>query len=126
MGAAAQVTALYLITGPHANALGLYYLPVPYLCHDTGMDRDQALRALAALDQAGFASYDADSSFVWIPEMAAWQYGEWLSPRDKRVTGIRRTLARMPQNPFAVRFTERYRQVFHLDPLAATTAGSSS
>lgn len=33
-GAEAQVVAFYLMTSPHANMLGLYYLPVLYLAHE--------------------------------------------------------------------------------------------
>ena len=32
-GAEAQVVSFYLMTSPHANMLGLYYLPILYIAH---------------------------------------------------------------------------------------------
>ncbi len=32
-----QVVAMYLITGPNSSALGIYYVPFPRLCHETGI-----------------------------------------------------------------------------------------
>jgi hypothetical protein len=113
-GAAAQVVALYLLTGPHANMLGLYYLPLPYVRHETGLDEGSVADALAALEAAGFCRYDAESEFVWVVEMARFQVAERLAPADKRVTGIRRALKRLPANPFTAAFTARYGRAFHL------------
>ncbi|MDH5528138.1 MAG: hypothetical protein OEY97_12620 [Nitrospirota bacterium] len=114
LGANAQLVALYLITCPHANDLGLYFLPVPYLSFDTGLPPDAAQAALSALEKDGFAHYDPLSSFVWVPDMAAWQLGDTLSPRDRRVIGVRNLLAHMPENPYLEPFTRRYREAFHL------------
>ena len=44
--------ALYVMTSPHANMIGLYYLPVSYAASDTGLSVRQvtvALEQLAAL-----------------------------------------------------------------------------
>ncbi|EEW4485717.1 replication protein [Escherichia coli] len=49
-GAEAQVVAFYLMTSPHANMLGLYYLPVLYLAHETGLGLEGASKGL----QRGF------------------------------------------------------------------------
>ena len=56
MGPETQVLALYLITSPHANMLGLYYLPLPLMAHETGLSAQGTLKALARLSEAGFAS----------------------------------------------------------------------
>lgn len=45
-GAEAQVVAFYLMTSPHANMLGLYYLPVLYLAHETGLGLEGASKGL--------------------------------------------------------------------------------
>jgi hypothetical protein len=113
-GPAAQVVALYLLTSPHANMLGLYYLPLPYVCHETGLGPEAVARALAALEAGGFCRYDPETEFVWVLEMARYQVGDALSPRDKRVTGVARALARLPENPFRTPFRERYGATFHL------------
>lgn len=115
-GPEAQVVALYLLTGPHANMLGLYYLPLPYVGHETGLGPDAVARALAALVAGGFCRYDPETEFVWVMEMARYQVGDALSPRDKRVAGVARALARLPQNPFKAAFLEQYGAAFHLGP----------
>jgi hypothetical protein len=33
----AQIVAYYLLSSPHANMIGLYYLPIIYLAHETGL-----------------------------------------------------------------------------------------
>jgi hypothetical protein len=114
-GPAAQVVALYLLTGPHANMLGLYYLPPPFICHETGLDPATVADALDALCAAGFCRHDPESEFVWVVEMARFQVAERLMSADKRVTGIRRALRRLPGNPFTAAFVARYGKAFHLD-----------
>jgi DNA-binding IclR family transcriptional regulator len=113
-GPAAQVLALYLLTGPHANMLGLYYLPLPYIGHETGLDPGTVARAFAALVAGDFCRYDPETEFVWVLEMARYQVGDALSPRDKRVAGVARALARLPENPFKAPFMARYGGPFQL------------
>jgi hypothetical protein len=36
-GSEALLVALYLLSSPHANMLGLYYLPRPFIAHETGL-----------------------------------------------------------------------------------------
>lgn len=69
-GAEAQVVALYLLTSPHANMLGLYYLPTVYLIHETGLGEEGASKGLQRAIEAGFCSYDEASEVVWVHEMA--------------------------------------------------------
>ena len=35
-GPESQLVALYLLTSPHANMIGLYYMPLTFLSHETG------------------------------------------------------------------------------------------
>ena len=67
MGSEVQLVALYLLTSPSANMIGLYYLPIPVLCHETGMSREGASKALRRAFEGGFASYDEASETVWVP-----------------------------------------------------------
>ncbi|EMG9443940.1 DNA-binding protein [Escherichia coli] len=114
-GAEAQVVAFYLMTSPHANMLGLYYLPVLYLAHETGLGLEGASKGLRRASEAGFCSYDHDSEMVWVHEMAAWQVGEALKPGDNRCAGIRNEYASLPENAFLSAFYDRYKTDFHLD-----------
>ncbi len=88
LGRDAQVVALYLVTGPNANMLGLYYLPLPTLCHEVGSPLQGAQKARRGLSEAGFAHYDEATEHVWVPEMARHQVGEALKVGDKRIAGI--------------------------------------
>ena len=36
-GPEATIVALYLMTCPHANMIGLYYVPLMYIAHETGL-----------------------------------------------------------------------------------------
>ncbi|MEK8489546.1 DNA-binding protein [Escherichia coli] len=114
-GAEAQVVAFYLMTSPHANMLGLYYLPVLYLAHETGLGLEGASKGLKRAVEAGFCSYDHDAEMVWVHEMAAWQVGKTLKPGDNRCAGVRNEYASLPENAFLSAFYDRYKTDFHLD-----------
>src|SRR3954470_15258185 len=87
-GRDAQVLALYLFTGPSATMMGLYYLPLPTLCHEAGFTPEEARVTLAVLAAEEFAFYDEEAELVWVPEAAAHQIGETLKPGDKRRDGV--------------------------------------
>ncbi len=113
-GPEALVVALYLVTGPHANMIGLYYLPVPFIAHETGLSIDAVTEALERLVHIGFVCLDTERELVWVREMARFQVAERLKPADKRVTGIQTLLERIPDTPLRRPFLERYRGAFHL------------
>jgi len=113
-GAEAQVVAFYLMTSPHANMLGLYYLPVLYLAHETGLGLEGASKGLKRAIEAGFCSYDEQSEMVWVHEMAAYQVGRSLKPGDNRCAGVRNEYASLPENPFLPDFFARYQDDFHI------------
>ncbi|HIE9647840.1 DNA-binding protein [Klebsiella pneumoniae] len=113
-GAEAQVVSFYLMTSPHANMLGLYYLPILYIAHETGLGLEGASKGLKSTIEAGFCSYDEDTEMVWVHEMAAYQVGRALKPGDNRCAGVRNEYASLPENPFLSSFYERYKADFHL------------
>ena len=86
LGRDAQLTALFLITGPNANMIGLYHLPLAMASLYLGYpDQEGALKALQRASEGGFCYYDEAAEEVWVPEMAAHQLGEPLNRTDKRV-----------------------------------------
>lgn len=123
-GVEAQVVAFYLMTSPHANMLGLYYLPVLYLAHETGLGLEGASKGLDGAIKAGFCSYDEHSEMVWVHEMAAYQVGRELKPGDKKCAGVRNSYAALPKNPFLSAFYERYKSDFHLTVKRGNERGS--
>ena len=66
----AVIVAMYLMTSPHANMLGLYYMPILYVAHETGLGFEGASKGLRSACEAGFCSYDEASEMVWVHEMA--------------------------------------------------------
>jgi len=112
-----QLLALYLVTSPHANMIGVYHCPIMYMAHETGMTIEGASKALQSLIEAGFCTFDEDDEVIWVHEMAAHQIGLGLSPKDKRVKGVQKQFANISQSLIRRGFWERYREEFHLGNL---------
>lgn len=110
-----QVLALYLFSCDHANMVGLYYLPIPTACHETGLTPEQFDEAMAFLGDEETAHYDPEAELVWITQMAAHRLGaDRLSPGDKRIPKVRSELERYRDHPFAASFVEMYAEAFAL------------
>lgn len=114
-GVEAQVVALYLVTSPHRNALGLYYLPKILIAHETGLPFKGASKALRSLIEAGFCTYDEASEVVFVYEMAKYQIGKQLKPGDNRVKWINEKYSELPKNPFLGDFFDKYGEAFHIE-----------
>ena len=112
---AAQVVAAYLLTSPHANMIGFYYLPLSYVATDTGLPFEGASEALRRLCEGGFCHYDESSEVVWVVEMAKFQVGESLEAKDNRCASIRREYASLPNNRLLQDFFDRYGQAYHMN-----------
>jgi len=110
----AQIVALYLMTSPHANMLGLYYLPKLYISHETGLGIEGASKGLARASEAGFCAYDEDTEMVWVFEMARYQIADQLKPDDKRCIGVQNEYNALPANPHLASFYEKYAGAFNL------------
>lgn len=108
------VVALYLVSSPHSNMLGLFYQPKLYLAEETGLTIEGASKGLQDCIECGFCSYDDETKTVWVHEMAAWQIDSALSSGDKRCKGIQRDYEALPDNPFLGAFFDRYAEAFHL------------
>ena len=121
-GRNAQIVALYLQTAPGSNMLGLYYLPIPVLAHETGITLEEASKALQCLSEVGFAQYDHESEYVFVPNMARFQIGERLSETDKRVAGIKKQLETLRKTPFFNQFLNLYREPYHLQDVSPSEA----
>ncbi len=111
----AQVVAAYLITGPSAHQLGIYYLPIPTISHDTGLSIAGATKGLRRVIEAGFAAYDEASCFVWVPEMARIQVAETMKPGDNRLVWTIGELMRVKIPRFVAAFVEKYGDAWQLE-----------
>lgn len=110
----AQLVALYLMTSPHANMIGVYWCPVAYIANETGLTLEGASKALARLASLDFCTYDTDSEWVFVHNFAANQIGETLKPGDNRVKGVVNELEKVPEGPCSDAFKARYATAYHL------------
>lgn len=118
LGKDALLVAFHLMTSTHANMYGLYYVPIPFIAHETGMTREEATEALENLCDVGYCHYDPVTEWVFVVEMAKYQIlkdGEPLKSGDNRIKGINKDYCRMPANSFLFEFYERYKHEFYLD-----------
>lgn len=111
-GMEAQIVAMYLLTSPHANMLGLYYCPTMFIAHETGLGLEGASKGLQSAIEAGFCEYDEASEVVWVVEMASYQIADQLKPNDLRVKGVHNEYMSLPSNPYLIRFFEKYKDAF--------------
>jgi hypothetical protein len=113
-GRDAVVLAAYLFTGPSATMLGIYYLPLPTLCHEAGFTPEEARATLADLAAEDFAFYDQAAELVWLPTMARWQVGPSLKPGDNRRKGIERQIRPFLGHKYGREFLRRYGRAYSL------------
>jgi len=108
------IVALYLMTSPSSNMLGLFSQPLLYMAYETGLGEEGAMKGLRRCIDAGFCSYDEESEFVWVHEMASYQIAPELKGSDLRCKGIQKDYDALPDNPFLGAFFDRYQAAFHL------------
>lgn len=113
-GPEATIVALYLMTSPHSNMLGLYFLPKMYIAHETGLPFEGASKGLQRCIEGDFCTYEEASEMVFVHEMARFQIADQLKPGDKQVKGIARELEKLPQTALFKGFYEKYATSFHL------------
>lgn len=112
--AEAQLLALYLMTSPHANMIGVYHCPVAYMAHETGLTIEGASKALQSLIEADFCTFDEADEYVFVHQFALHQVGESLSASDKRCKGVENELSKVPKNQCWQGFRARYAVPYNL------------
>ena len=115
-GKDALYVGAYLVTCPNSNPLGLYYLPLPTLCHETGLSTKEATAALTRIAETEFAFFDPELELIWVPEMARFQLGAALKAKDKRIPWIMRMLKGYAETPFGFAFWKKYHEPYRLPP----------
>jgi hypothetical protein len=79
-----QVVALYLLTGPQSNRIGLYRLSLGSAGEDLCMAPDVVLEHITAICRAFGWQYDSVNRVFWIPSW--WSYNQ-PSENDKNFRG---------------------------------------
>lgn len=109
-----QVAALYLMTSPHANMIGVYYCPLDYIGKETGLGLEGASKSLRSLQEGGFCSFSEQSEEVFVHRMAAFQIGAQLDPKDNRCKGVARELEKVVSAELRQAFRAIYSVAFNL------------
>lgn len=104
----AQVLALYLMTSPHSNMIGVFHCPILYMSHETGIPLEGAYKALARLSEIGFCHFEEESETVFVVRMAANQVGEEIKDGDKRKLGVIKQLEQVASARMAAAFRDVY------------------
>lgn len=113
---AARALAFYLMTAPAANPFGLYRNALPTMEHELKRPKEQIRKALAELTGLAFCQFDEESGWVWVQEMAAWQFRPLpVKPNNLVIRSARRWYANVPRNPFMGAWFDRYNAGFLLD-----------
>lgn len=66
MSSNAKHLMLYLLTSPHRNIIGFYFLPAPYACFDLGWDEELFSKVLQELIDNGIILYDEETHVVFV------------------------------------------------------------
>jgi len=115
LGPAAQLVALYLMTAPDSNLIGLYYLPLLIIAHEANCQVEEARFILDALAELDWAFYDLPTETVWVKNMAFYQIAERVKRGDNRWRAIVEELGSYDKSPFFNRFLEVYGEPFNLN-----------
>lgn len=115
LGAHAQLVAIYLMSCPSSTMIGIYYLPINLIAHETGIPFDEVVCILKGLSELGYCRYDFDMEYVWVVDMADEQVGGQLKQGDNRIKSINESYLALPDLPFLSEFFERYKIQFHLE-----------
>src|SRR3990167_11398483 len=126
LGIEVQFVALYLQTNPHANMIGIYYLPISLIAHETGLSNEAAKLAVSSLCSMDFCSYDAELEYVWVHDMAMDQIAEQLKPYDNRVKSVNLAFSALPELSFLDAIYKKYARLFLLDDRSTLTRPSEA
>lgn len=109
-----QILALYLMTSPHSNMIGVFNCPIVYMAHETGSPIEGASKGLQRLCELDYCTYDEESELIWVHEMAKYQIGDGLKASDNRVKDIQKQYASLPEGRIKQGFYDKYGSSFHL------------
>lgn len=117
LGYEARILSTYLLTCANSTMVGIYYLPMPLIIHETEIPFKGVLKTLRSLEKINFCTYDTEHEYAWVYEMGFSQIDKQLKPKDNRIKYIHNIVNKLPNLSFLPKFMEKYQQSFHLDLL---------
>ena len=106
---AEQRLALYLLTGPQTNRIGLFHFSIATASEDLDLGMDTVRKALAKVTATFGWSFDADSRVFYVPSWWRWNRPD----HDKVLQGNLKDLSELPFCQLVDAFT---RNLSYLDP----------
>ena len=105
-----RLLALYLMTNPSFQMVGIYHIPKVLMAEHTGLCMDIVEACLASLEDIEFLRYDDDLQIVWVVDMALSQIAD--NPNANQIRGAEKELARLLEEevPFVEDWLVRYRR----------------
>ena len=115
-GASSQLLAIYLITCSHSHPTGLFYIPLCFMSHETGLLDSEVADALKELNAVGFCTYDYRSDWVYVKNMVKHQIGSDLQPGDKRIKWMETALENADKSTpkLTKEFLSKYKEAYNL------------
>ena len=111
-GPEACLVACYLLTSPHANMLGIFYLPLQYASLDCGLSVEDLSKTLVQLSALNFCHYDTTRQYIWVVDMLRYQVGLHLSMTEKQLKGLYDSCSHLPALSFMEKFYTSYAMLF--------------
>lgn len=108
-------TAFYLLTGPDKNRYGLFTVEPEVIARHIGSKEKAVLVALDELRTLHFSDWHPATGWVWVYEMARYQFNAPLKSTDFRVQSAKKWYRTVLRNPFLGEWWDRYAVDFHLD-----------
>lgn len=107
LGFAEKGFLLYLLTNSHRHLAGIYRLPLPYACTDTGLDEETVLEAFATLEERRVAFYDRENEIVLVPCALSTDNHKVSEGLGRKIT----TAVEKLQGPLVAKFFETHREL---------------
>lgn len=93
---------LYLLTSPHLNIVGFYYLSPAYAADDLQWPVAKVLEQLEGLSATGLIRFDPDAAVVLIPKYLRWNPFQ----NGNQAKGGAANLRSLPRTPLATEFRQ--------------------
>ena len=90
----AKFLFIYILSCPHRNMLGFYFLPIPYASFDLNWNDERLSKGLQQLLEKGLITYNFDTSIVFIKNFL--KYNPLDNPNQ--VKGAIKALKVIPTN----------------------------
>ena len=98
---------IYVLTCPHRNILGFYFLPVPYGAFDLGWVPERFTKGLDELFSKGFINYNHKTNMIFIKNFL--KYNPLENPNQ--VKGALKVLDSLPSGSINIEFIELVKSI---------------